>query len=308
MNKMKTDQYTEEIVYQWQKTWSEKDLVQSIENCGKDTVLLPYFIQYLPRNGKILESGCGFGHWVVYLKRLGYQMAGLEIVPDCVETCKKFFPETEMKVGDVRKIPYPDNSFAGYISIGVFEHMIEGPETTILEMYRVLKSGGISIIIVPAFNYFMRLWYPIRQLFVKLLRRNEFVRKILGKQSYPSSKNHEFKLKTKEIEEKLQSQFWPVIGFDPVKGPMFIEYKCKRGHLDGLLKSKGFEIVESVPISHPHIFHDIFGNIFLKKGGEFPKGETLQLNFCGRFIQAFSNALSPHFFNYVYIYIVRANK
>ena len=264
---MENETFTQEIVYQWQKTWSAKNLEKSIENCGHDKILLPFFMKYLSKDGPSLECGCGLGQWVVYLGKLGYPMAGIDIVPECVRICKEYYPHGDVREGDVRHLPFPDRYFTGYISIGVFEHMIEGPETTMREMGRVLKPGGIAIILVPSFNYFMQIWYPVRKIIVDILRNNQLLRRLLGKTAYSGNQTN-FKNKFEDIKKCVRSDYWPIIGTDPQKGPLFIEYKCKKNQIPDLLKSMDFQIIESVPIHHPFIFGDVFGTIFFANNGD----------------------------------------
>lgn len=304
---MEITNFTEEITYQWQKKWSTEDLQLAIKNCEKDPVCLPYFLKYLPKDGFVLESGCGLGQWVIYLSRLGYQMIGVEIVPDCVERCKKYFPEMDIRVGDVRNLLFPDQYFNGYISIGVIEHMIEGPESTLKEMQRVLKPGGVAILTVPSFNYFLRTWYPFRELLVKIFRYNRLIRKILGKPCFPYDK-HKNQTKLKEIKKQLHPDFWPIIGIDPIKGPIFIEYKYRRNQLENFLKLFNFEIIESVSILHSLVFRDTFGKIFLRKNCLTTEEDNIQLNRIGRTINWILYKLGPHFFNYVYLYVIKAKK
>jgi SAM-dependent methyltransferase len=300
---MRTADFTEEIVYQWQKKWSGQDIQQAIENCKKEVVCLPYFLKYLPKEGFILEAGCGLGQWVVYLGWLGYHMIGVEIVPDCVQMCKTHFPEINIHVADVRNLPFPNSYFSGYISIGVIEHMIEGPENTLKEMKRVLKPNGIAIITVPSYNYFLRFWYPIREIFIKIFRYNNIIRKILGKPLLLGNKQFLVK-KLFEIKKHTRKNFWSVIGVDSQQGPMFIEYKYKKNQIDKILKSFNFEILESVPVYHPYVFSDTFGNIFFKKNS-VEKNVVTQLNFVGKIVHWIFRQFGPHFFNYLYLYVVR---
>lgn len=58
--------------------------------------------------------------------------------------------------GDVTCLPYEDNSMSGYISLGVVEHFIEGPQKAIAEAYRVLRPGGIAIITTPNISFYVR--------------------------------------------------------------------------------------------------------------------------------------------------------
>lgn len=303
---MQTEKFTEDIVYQWQKTWSEKNIEELVDHCRTDQVGLPYFLKYLPKDAPTIECGCGLGQWVIYLGRQGFPMEGLEIVPDCIETCKKFYPDVKMKVGDVRDVPYPDGYFGGYISIGVFEHMIEGPEKTISEMARILRPGGVAVITVPALNTFLRFWYPLRKLLVDRVRNSNAVRTLLGKPALTGNAA-EFKKKFDEIESQAQPGFWPIIGMDPAKGPMFVEYKCKRGLIEGYLERAGFEMVEVAPVFHPYVFQDTFGSMFFKKASmqHGPHHGNPELNLAGKILNGIFQTISPHFFNYVYLYVAR---
>ncbi|MFN3551367.1 MAG: class I SAM-dependent methyltransferase [Endomicrobiia bacterium] len=296
---MKKKDFTEDIIYQWEKVWSNQNIQHVLESCEKDTFLRPYFFKYLSKDGVILEAGCGLGQWVVYLSRLGYNIIGIEIVPNCVKVCKTYFHDVDIRIGDVRNLPFPDKYFDGYISLGVIEHMIEGPESTLQEMKRVLKPNGIAIITVPAYNYFLKIWYPLRKFIVEIFRKNKFFRKILGKPKLLYDKFEGYK-KLIDIKKRLKPRLWPIIGIDPVKGPIFLEYRYEKGYLEHILKSFGFKIIESVPIYHPFIFQDIFGNLFFKN--------NLQLNIFGKIIEKIFNKISPHFFNFYYLYVVKTIK
>ena len=63
---------------------------------------------------------------------------------------KKYNYNLEFLKGDVKKLPFENNSLGGYLSFGVVEHFIEGPQKPIEEAFRVLRPGGIAIISTPA--------------------------------------------------------------------------------------------------------------------------------------------------------------
>lgn len=109
------------------------------------------WLKQIPK-GKVLDAGCGLGQYTIYSSKLGYNATGIDISKKCLELARKNLKKYKVKAklifGDVRKLPFKDNSFNAVISTGVVEHF---PETqkAIDEAYRVLRSGGELLIYVP---------------------------------------------------------------------------------------------------------------------------------------------------------------
>ena len=114
-------------------------------------------LQTISRQGIHLEAGCGAGYWVAALRYHGLSIEGIEYASDLVELVYAANPELPVCQGDALHIDSPDNHYDSYISIGVVEHRVEGPEPFLSEAYRVLKPGGKILISVPFFG-------PIRKL------------------------------------------------------------------------------------------------------------------------------------------------
>ena len=58
----------------------------------------------------------------------------------------------DIRLGDVRRLPFYDNYFAGYWSLGVIEHFWEGYKVIALEMVRVIKNNGYLFLAFPCMN------------------------------------------------------------------------------------------------------------------------------------------------------------
>ena len=55
---------------------------------------------------------------------------------------------SELSVADVRRLPYPDDTFDVVVAVEVLEH-IPDPEAGLAEAMRVLKPGGYAITALP---------------------------------------------------------------------------------------------------------------------------------------------------------------
>jgi SAM-dependent methyltransferase len=115
------------------------------------------FTTYLPKEGPILEAGCGIGVYVRALRVRGYNVEGIEWGASTVEAVCTLYPDLPIRRGDVTSLEVPDGYYSGYISLGVVEHSQEGPELFLKESYRVLMPGGVALISVPFFHSLRRL-------------------------------------------------------------------------------------------------------------------------------------------------------
>jgi SAM-dependent methyltransferase len=113
--------------------------------------------QYLPRQSRVLEAGCGTGHYVVALRARGFDAEGIEWAEKTVEAVKTLYPDLPIHQGDVTSLDVPDGYYSGYISLGVVEHRQQGPETFLQEAHRVLSADGVALISVPYFHSLRRL-------------------------------------------------------------------------------------------------------------------------------------------------------
>ena len=140
----------------WYEYWKARltaDYYSMAENASLERDELgQILLAYLAPDGLHLEAGCGAGYWVAALKQQGWRIEGIEYARELVELVRTVNPDLPVKQGDALAIDCPDGFYDAYLSIGVVEHRLEGPEPFLIEAWRVLKPGGRIIIAVPFFG------------------------------------------------------------------------------------------------------------------------------------------------------------
>ena len=118
----------------------------------QDDELGRILLRYMPASGLHLEAGCGAGYWVAALSHQGMRIEGIEYARELVGLVRAANPRLPVRWGNALAIDRPGEYFDTYLSIGVVEHRVEGPEPFLAEAYRVLKPGGRIIIAVPFYG------------------------------------------------------------------------------------------------------------------------------------------------------------
>lgn len=110
------------------------------------------FQRYAPPGARVLEAGCGRGHFTVAADALGYRAEGLDWSEPTIARMRRRFPGIGWHVGDVRALEFDDGEFDAVYSPGVCEHFEEGPEQILAETRRILRPGGVAVISTPHLN------------------------------------------------------------------------------------------------------------------------------------------------------------
>ena len=103
----------------------------------------------LPKGSKILDVGCGTGHLAAELARRGYDTWGTDLSAGMIDYARANYNAERYQVGDIEKIPFPDNTFDGIVCLGVVEYLASD-DAALKEMHRVLRPGGYSVITTPS--------------------------------------------------------------------------------------------------------------------------------------------------------------
>ncbi len=103
------------------------------------------------QNPKILDVGCGTGANLEMLANFG-EAEGVDVSDDALEFCKQ--KGLKAHKGLAESLPFADESFDVVTALDVVEHL-DDDIAGLKEMNRVLRTGGKTLIFVPAF---MWLW------------------------------------------------------------------------------------------------------------------------------------------------------
>lgn len=110
----------------------------------------------LQKGSKILDLGCGRGEFLKGFMKCDLDGYGVDQSSVAKSLCK----EAEILQSDLgnEPLPYDDNTFDIIFSKSVLEHFYF-PEKLVLEIYRIVKPGGLAITMVPDWEAVYKTFY-----------------------------------------------------------------------------------------------------------------------------------------------------
>jgi len=125
--------------------WYETAEGKMYDRLEKNAVL-----KYLPQNGagmKLLELGCGTGHWSQFFACLGFEVTGIDVSVPMIETARsKPISDVTFQTGDAHALPFTNNSFDITVAITTFE-FVRNVELVLREMLRCTRKPGGQILV-----------------------------------------------------------------------------------------------------------------------------------------------------------------
>ncbi len=98
---------------------------QYYETYKDDKSDLIYFEKFLSIcKDKILDLGCGMGHYSNYMSKLGFEVTGIDFSSSMIKIAKKFYPNIEFIKHDICKLNIIKNrKFDGIVIAYVVQHL-----------------------------------------------------------------------------------------------------------------------------------------------------------------------------------------
>lgn len=99
------------------------------------------------RECRILELGCGSGANIWMLAKEGFDAWGLDLSPAGIALCKQVVASwgvtAHLDVGDMTKLPYPDDYFDAIVDVVSMQHLtLAQHNRAISEIHRCLRPDG----------------------------------------------------------------------------------------------------------------------------------------------------------------------
>jgi glycosyltransferase involved in cell wall biosynthesis/2-polyprenyl-3-methyl-5-hydroxy-6-metoxy-1,4-benzoquinol methylase len=101
--------------------------------------------------GRLLEVGCGKGHFLVSAEADGWQVTGVEFSPTACKIAQQQLQNGNVSCGELQQAGLASEQFDLCVVSDVIEH-VRSPLDFLREIHRVLKPGGTLFIATPSID------------------------------------------------------------------------------------------------------------------------------------------------------------
>jgi 2-polyprenyl-3-methyl-5-hydroxy-6-metoxy-1,4-benzoquinol methylase len=184
--------------------------------------------QPYPRDGVVLDFGCGNGAYHSYLRQSALAVVGADVSPEAVKHARQL-PYQSVLLIEPGAHPLPDHSAAIVFSTEVLEH-IEDAENAIREFSLMLKPDGLLILTTTLYFSSINVYLStaIQQKHSKIQIVRETFRYLAG-----------------FFSPAQQERFVRKWCYAPLGGHF---HGFKSNELKAMIRRAGFQVVEAVPL------------------------------------------------------------
>lgn len=123
----------------------------TLKSLNEFKILARRVAERVPPGSAVLEVAPGPGYFAIELAKLGaYSITGLDISRSFVEmgraNAERAGVAVDFRLGDAAHMPFPDKSFDFLLCRAAFKNFTR-PVEALREMHRVLKPGGLALIV-----------------------------------------------------------------------------------------------------------------------------------------------------------------
>jgi SAM-dependent methyltransferase len=144
----------------WSEHWGGHD-VRELLAVARRSPLTALIESSLPPGGVVLEAGCGLGQYVILLRERGHRAVGADWSVEALRRARAHATAAPLAAMDLSALAVRDGAASAYLSLGVVEHDVAGPDRLLAEARRVLVRGGRLVLSVPYVNGCRRLFTPV---------------------------------------------------------------------------------------------------------------------------------------------------
>lgn len=109
----------------------------------------------------LLDVGCASGYMLSQIQKTfpEKEYSGVDIYDKAIRFAKQKYPSIRFKVASADKLPFEEGEFDLIICYETIEH-VEDPTSSLKEMKRVLKKGGLLVLAMDSGNWMFRaIWF-----------------------------------------------------------------------------------------------------------------------------------------------------
>ena len=99
------------------------------------------------RPGTVLDLGCGPGHITDYLRSLGADATGIDMVPEFIAHAQATHPSGSYQLGSMETLAAADHSIAGILAWGSLIHLTPSDLDGVLAEFRRVMAPAATLVV-----------------------------------------------------------------------------------------------------------------------------------------------------------------